>query len=60
MNNDDGHGFESEQIAPTSLGMGIMRERADSVGAQLKISSVVGEGTRITLPWKEGEKSTHE
>jgi PAS domain S-box-containing protein len=58
--NDDGQGFDSEQIAPTSLGMGIMRERAESVGAQLDISSAVGEGTRITLTWKEGEKPNHE
>jgi signal transduction histidine kinase len=37
-----------------------MRERADSIGAQLDISSVVGEGTRLVLTWKEGEKPNHD
>ncbi len=52
--NDDGQGFDSEHIAPTSLGMGIMRERAESIGARLDISSIAGQGTRLTLNWKEG------
>lgn len=56
--NDDGQGFDSEQIAPTSLGIGIMRERAERVGALLAISSVVGEGTQIILNWDEEGKSS--
>lgn len=57
---DDGQGFDSEQIAPISLGVSIMRERAESIGARLEISSVLGEGTRLTLTWKEGEQPDYE
>ncbi len=57
---DDGQGFDGEQIAPTSLGVSIMRERAESIGAKVEISSAVGNGTQITLVWQEGDKPNHE
>jgi signal transduction histidine kinase len=57
---DDGQGFDGEQIAPTSLGVSIMRERAESLGAKVEISSAVGNGTQITLVWQEGDKPNHE
>jgi len=46
---DDGRGFEPFQISPASLGLGIMRERAETVGARLDIQSHPGQGTLVTL-----------
>jgi PAS domain S-box-containing protein len=48
---DDGVGFSSENEHMEHLGLGIMRERAADVGAELEIKSCVGEGTRVTLDW---------
>jgi nitrate/nitrite-specific signal transduction histidine kinase len=52
---DDGIGFDPSSIRPTSLGMHIMRERADAIRAHLKISSTPGEGTQVCLDWNENE-----
>jgi signal transduction histidine kinase len=47
---DDGKGFDLNQIAPTGhYGIAGMQERAALIGAQLEISSQVGKGTRILL-----------
>jgi signal transduction histidine kinase len=50
---DNGQGFDPEQSRPDHLGLGIMRERAETIGADLQIESTVGEGTRVTLFWRE-------
>jgi two-component system nitrate/nitrite sensor histidine kinase NarX len=50
---DDGRGFDPEEARPDHLGLGIMRERAESIGARLQIDSVVGQGTQVTLFWRE-------
>jgi len=49
---DDGLGFDPSRIAPEHLGIAIMRERANSIGADLKIESQVGQGTSIELDWR--------
>jgi len=49
---DDGQGFDPEQIAPEHLGLGIMRERAQSIGAELVVESQPGSGTQITVRWE--------
>jgi PAS domain S-box-containing protein len=54
---DDGRGFDPGSTSPESLGMGIMRERADNVGADLGIESEPGEGTIITVVWKPGKNN---
>ena len=47
---DDGRGFESSgAFAPEHLGLEIMRERAQAIGAKLEISADVGRGTRILV-----------
>ncbi len=46
---DDGRGFDTTDIPPNSLGVGIMRERAAAVGAALTIESEIGTGTMITV-----------
>jgi PAS domain S-box-containing protein len=48
---DNGEGFHVSEVSATSLGLGIMRERAESVGASLKIESRQGIGTRIIVNW---------
>lgn len=48
---DDGAGFEHTAVRPSSLGLGIMKERADAVGATLHIYSGVGEGTQVEVTW---------
>jgi signal transduction histidine kinase len=53
---DDGIGFDPAQIPPGHLGIGIMRERSESIGAQLSIASQPGQGTRIEIRWP-GERS---
>ena len=49
---DDGVGFDPSGVEPGELGLGIMRERAQAVGAELIIESQLGQGTTINLAWK--------
>lgn len=58
---DDGHGFEPEQVRQLSgrrLGLTSMRERAALVGAELSVESAPGRGTtvfvRLPLPVEGG------
>jgi two-component system nitrate/nitrite sensor histidine kinase NarX len=48
---DDGQGFDLAQ-RDGGLGLGMMRERAEDIGASLDIMSRPGEGTRITVLWQ--------
>ena len=48
---DDGAGFDPESIPPESLGLGIMRERAEAIGAELTMESEIGGGTELTVEW---------
>jgi nitrate/nitrite-specific signal transduction histidine kinase len=48
---DDGLGFDPGSIAPEHLGIAIMHERANSISANLKIDSQVGQGTTVELEW---------
>lgn len=54
---DNGIGFDMSTIKPTSLGMRIMRERAESIGAHLNINSSPGAGTCVEVTWND--HSTH-
>ncbi|MDY6877119.1 MAG: cache domain-containing protein [Chloroflexota bacterium] len=49
---DDGRGFDPSIISPDHLGLGIMRERAQALGAMLEIESQSGCGTQVTVVWK--------
>jgi signal transduction histidine kinase len=49
---DQGRGFEPSRMPAGHLGMGIMRERAHSVGARLNLISAPGRGTRISVEWQ--------
>lgn len=50
---DNGRGFDPQKVAPGHLGLMIMQERADDVGARLSIHSKPGQGTEIVLQWDE-------
>ena len=50
---DNGIGFDMSSSKPTSLGMRIMRERAEAIGADLQISSELGKGTCVSVTWHE-------
>jgi signal transduction histidine kinase len=52
---DNGIGFDPSLVKPTSLGMRIMRERAEAIHAHLQLSSNPGQGTAISLIWNEDE-----
>jgi len=53
---DDGLGFDIDSIPPDHMGIAIMRERASSIGARLKIESQLGQGTTIELDWRPVRK----
>jgi signal transduction histidine kinase len=48
---DDGAGFEPGQAAASNLGLRIMRERAQAIGATLTVDSEPGEGTEVIVIW---------
>jgi PAS domain S-box-containing protein len=48
---DDGQGFDPAAVGPDHLGLGIMRERAEAIGAEIEVESNVGRGTQITVVW---------
>jgi len=50
---DNGVGFDMSTSKPTSLGMRIMRERAEAIGADFHVSSTLGSGTCIEVTWNK-------
>jgi len=50
---DNGIGFDMSTSKPTSLGLRIMRERAEAIGADFHFSSTPGKGTCIEVVWNE-------
>jgi two-component system nitrate/nitrite sensor histidine kinase NarX len=54
---DDGIGFDlGEPSPPGHYGLGMMLERAESVGAQLIVTSQTGHGTEVKLRWPGNAK----
>jgi signal transduction histidine kinase len=49
--NDNGRGFDVNAAPLDRLGLGIMRERAVSVGATIEIESQMDLGTRVRVIW---------
>ena len=52
---DDGCGFDSSSVPSDRLGLGIIRERTQAIGATLEIESEPGEGTRVSVVWTSDE-----
>jgi two-component system, NarL family, nitrate/nitrite sensor histidine kinase NarX len=46
---DDGRGFNPDKVSIDGVGLKIMRERAESVGGRINISSIEGQGTTIEI-----------
>ncbi len=44
---DDGIGFQDDAVEGSHFGLQTMRERAESIGGSLLVSSIVGEGTQV-------------
>ncbi len=57
---DNGRGFDVKSTPPDSLGLGIMRERAKGINADLSLESKIGEGTEVKAIWRtdEGQEDT--
>ena len=49
---DNGVGFDPGMVKPDHIGLRIMRERAESIGADFKVASQSGEGTQISIIWQ--------
>ena len=49
---DNGRGFDIAKVSGGSLGLGIMQERAKSIGASLNITSGFDHGTTVRVIWK--------
>ncbi|MFH1524330.1 MAG: two-component regulator propeller domain-containing protein [Chloroflexota bacterium] len=48
---DNGMGFDPSAITADHLGLRIMRERAEAIGAKFSIDSKPGKGTQISVIW---------
>lgn len=53
---DDGTGFDPSDVRPDQLGVGIMRERAESVGAALQVTGKPGHGTQVVVIWQSSKR----
>lgn len=49
---DNGRGFTQKYVSGEHLGLNIMRERAEAIGAKLEIKSAEGEGTDVVIQWE--------
>jgi PAS domain S-box-containing protein len=53
---DDGCGFDPNETKLSGhYGLGMMRERAEAVGARLTVTSQLGQGTEVKIRWSRQE-----
>jgi signal transduction histidine kinase len=52
---DNGRGFDPQSVSEERLGLRIMRERAEEIGAVLTLESGPGQGTQIAVRWTRDE-----
>ena len=50
---DNGRGFVIDKVTPEHLGLSIMNERAEAIGAQLEIESRLEHGTTVSIEWQK-------
>lgn len=48
---DDGRGFDPNHVPRAHLGLGIMHERAEGIGAALRVRTGIMQGTTVELSW---------
>ena len=53
---DNGRGFDPGHIPADRLGLGIIRERAQAVGAEIEILTQTDQGTAIVVTWKASQE----
>ena len=46
---DDGVGFDTSREHPGHLGLRTMKERAETIGATLQVTSATGQGTTVRV-----------
>ncbi|MBN2502474.1 MAG: GAF domain-containing sensor histidine kinase [Anaerolineales bacterium] len=56
---DDGIGFDPAATAAEGLGLNIMRERTQGIGAQFELHSQIREGTRLHIFWQQPHHKEH-
>jgi signal transduction histidine kinase len=49
---DNGDGFDMKAVNAGKLGLKIMGERAEEIGAELKVASAPEHGTLVSLSWQ--------
>jgi ligand-binding sensor domain-containing protein/signal transduction histidine kinase len=49
---DNGCGFDPEDVSGHHLGLNIIRERVQAIGAALSIESELEQGTKVTVFWR--------
>jgi signal transduction histidine kinase len=54
---DDGRGFDPGAVPLDHLGLGIIHERGQAIGAVLRIESQPGQGTIIEVDWVSGREN---
>jgi PAS domain S-box-containing protein len=54
---DDGVGFAIQEVTAEHLGLTIMQERSEGIGARLTIQSTLSAGTQIALDWCATDRS---
>jgi PAS domain S-box-containing protein len=52
---DDGRGFDPASLSGQGLGMSIIHERAERIGATIEVDSAPGRGTRMVVIWPRAE-----
>jgi PAS domain S-box-containing protein len=52
---DNGMGFDPSAVTADHLGLKIMCERSDAIGAKFNLYSEPGEGSQITVTWQDKE-----
>jgi signal transduction histidine kinase/ligand-binding sensor domain-containing protein len=50
---DDGCGFNPQDVTPERLGLKIMQERAQAIGAEFMIESQLEAGTIVSIRWQQ-------
>ena len=50
---DNGRGFEPDEVPPGHFGLQMMTERVDQIGGELSIESKPSHGTKINVRWTE-------
>jgi signal transduction histidine kinase/streptogramin lyase len=53
---DDGLGFDPATVSQDRLGLGIMQERAEAIGAWIEIESEPGRGAQVKVVWTGHEE----